>query len=462
MSSPHHDYKSNQDVENDSTHPPLPDAPTEEKESVGASQVPIQPPTVIPPAPATAKDGGLRAWLQVLGCWLVFFNVWGFTFAFGLFQNYYEMVLLPNMPPSAISWVGTVASYLLIVTGVISGPLFDLGYYRTMLFGGAAASTFGTMMLSLSSQYYSIILSQGILMGLGCGVLYIPGLALVSRSFTKRRPMALGIVTCGAPVGGIIYTIIFNSCIDSIGFGWTVRVMGFIMFACYAAAFPLLLWNTGNTGDISSGTARKIFDKKAFADVGFWLYTWSNFFIFCGYLVPFFYMPSYAETRIGMSRSLALYSIAIASGVSVFGRLVAAYAAQKTGVMIPWIVCVVLSAIMCLVWIAIETQQSFLAFAALYGGFSGALIPLPPTIFPVVCPDPKVLGARLGMAQAIGAFASLIGSPIAGALVRGDDDTHPSYLGLQLFCGLMMLFGSCLLGCLWLFLVRRRTHTIWI
>lgn len=183
------------------------------------------------------------------------------------------------MPPSAISWVGTVASYLLIVTGVISGPLFDLGYYRAMLFGGAAASTFGTMMLSLSTQYYQIILSQGILMGFGCGVLYIPGLALVSRSFTKRRAMALGIVTCGAPVGGIIYTIIFNSCIDSLGFGWTVRVMGFIMFASYGSAFPLLLWNTGNTGDISTGTARKIFDKKAFTDIGFWLYTWSNFFV---------------------------------------------------------------------------------------------------------------------------------------------------------------------------------------
>lgn len=68
-----------------------------------------------------------------------------------------------------------------------------------------------------------------------------------------------------------------------------------------------------------------------------------------------------------MSRSLALYSIAIASGVSVIGRLLAAFVAQKTGVMIPWIVCVVLSAIMCLAWIGIETQQSFLAFAALYG-----------------------------------------------------------------------------------------------
>jgi hypothetical protein len=28
----------------------------------------------LPPTPV--KDGGLRAWLQVLGCFLVFFNVW--------------------------------------------------------------------------------------------------------------------------------------------------------------------------------------------------------------------------------------------------------------------------------------------------------------------------------------------------------------------------------------------------
>lgn len=71
-----------------------------------------------------------------------------------------------------------------------------------------------------------------------------------------------------------------------------------------------------------------------------------------------------------MSRSLALYSIVIASGVSVVGRLIAAYVAQKTGVMIPWIVCVVVSAIMCFAWIGIHNQASFLAFAALYGMLS--------------------------------------------------------------------------------------------
>lgn len=125
----------------------------------------------------------------------------GFAFSFGLFQNYYEAVLLPNSSPSNISWIGTVSSYLLIVTGVISGPLFDLGHYQIMLFGGAAVSCFGTFMLSLSTEYYQILLSQGICVGLGCGVLYIPGLALVGRSFTTRRAIALGLVSCGAPVG---------------------------------------------------------------------------------------------------------------------------------------------------------------------------------------------------------------------------------------------------------------------
>lgn len=90
-------------------------------------------------------------------------------------------------------------------------------------------------------------------------------------------------------------------------------------------------------------------------------------------------------------------------------------------------------------------------------GFIGALIPLPPSVFPVVCPDPKVLGARLGMAQGIGSFASLIGSPIAAALTSiNARPGHPNYLGLQLFGGLIMALGGCNLFGLWALLVKQR------
>ncbi|OAP62109.1 hypothetical protein AYL99_04312 [Fonsecaea erecta] len=422
------------------------DAPTSKEFELEATTVVSLPPT-------TLTDGGLRAWLQVIGCFLVFFNVWGFTFAFGLFQNYYETSFLKTSSPSEISWIGTLASYLLIVIGIISGPLFDLGHYRVMLFGGAAMSCLGIFMLSLSSQYYQIILTQGICTGLGCGVLFIPGMALVSRSFRARRAIALGLVSCGAPFGGIIYTIVFQQLIDPLGFAWTVRVMGFIMLASFLLAFPLLLWGATNTGDISSGTARKLFDRAALKDLGFWCYTWANFFLFTGYLVPFFYIPSYAQLALGTSRALALYSVVIAQGSSVIGRMIASTVALHIGVMIPWMICGFVSAVLCLVWIGIHSKASFCAFAALYGFFSGALIPLPPSIFPVVCPDPKVLGARLGMAQAIGATASLIGSPIAGALV-GDDGRH--YVGLQLFSGLVMMVGTVFQLCLWFTLVKKR------
>lgn len=106
-----------------------------------------------------------------------------------------------------------------------------------------------------------------------------------------------------------------------------------------------------------------------------------------------------------------------------------------------------------------STVGGFVAVAALYGCFSGALIPLPPSVFPLVCPDPNVLGARLGMAQGIGSIASLIGGPIAGALITGDGPRgrgEPGYLGMQLFSGLVMVFGGCQLLNLWRILVQRR------
>jgi len=121
--------------------------------------------------------------------------------------------------------------------------------------------------------------------------------------------------------------------------------------------------------------------------------------------------------------------------------------------------CAISSGIFCIAWAGVNNVGGFVTVAALYGCFSGALIPLPPSIFPVVCPDPEVLGARLGMAQGIGSIASLIGAPIAGALTQIDAETSRggvNYLGMQLFGGIVMVFGGCSLLALWRVLFKRR------
>jgi len=167
--------------------------------------------------------------------------------------------------------------------------------------------------------------------------------------------------------GGIVYTILFEQLIQPLGFGWTVRSMAFLMLGSYLVSFPLLLWGAANLGDIGSGTARKLFDKTALKDLPFWVYTFANFFIYMGYLVPFFYMASFAQIELRMSRSMALYTLTIAQGISIVGRMVAALAAHHFGVMIPWIACGLCSAVFCLSWIGVHSSGALITFASLYG-----------------------------------------------------------------------------------------------
>jgi MFS family permease len=113
--------------------------------------------------------------------------------------------VLSSTSQTSISWIGTVQAWLLISVGVLSGPLFDLGYFCSMLIVGNFLVVLGIMMLSLLTIYWQVSLSQNVCMGLGAGLLYIPSLALVGVWFDKKRALALGIVMSGIAVGGIIY-----------------------------------------------------------------------------------------------------------------------------------------------------------------------------------------------------------------------------------------------------------------
>lgn len=86
-------------------------------------------------------------------------------------------------------------------TGIITGPVYDLGYHRTLLSLGGFLTVLGMMTLSLCTKYYQILLAQGVCVGLGSGVVYVPSLALVAASFTTKRPVAVAAVSSGISVG---------------------------------------------------------------------------------------------------------------------------------------------------------------------------------------------------------------------------------------------------------------------
>jgi predicted MFS family arabinose efflux permease len=143
--------------------------------------------------------------------------------------------------------------------------------------------------------------------------------------------------------------------------------MGFIALAISLASFPALL--SGSSGLKRARKARKLVDKSAFKDVLFIVFTCASFTCFFGYLIPYFYIPTYAQDRLGVSGEFALYTLVIAIAGSFFGRLSSGYVAHYAGIMLTWIACAFISGILALSWISIKPEKSFLAFSALWGKY---------------------------------------------------------------------------------------------
>lgn len=62
----------------------------------------------------------------------------------------------------------------------------------------------GLMMTSLCTEFWQLLLAQGVAFGVGSGLIYIPGLALVTTLFTTKKPFAVGLLSTGTSVGMLL------------------------------------------------------------------------------------------------------------------------------------------------------------------------------------------------------------------------------------------------------------------
>ncbi|RJE19832.1 Major Facilitator Superfamily [Aspergillus sclerotialis] len=149
-------------------------------------------------------DGGLQAWLQLLGSWLLFANTWGLANSYGAFETYYIDTYLTTSTPSAISWIGSIQLFLTMFVGVLAGRILDAGYLRPLLIGGSVIQVFGMFMTSLSTEYWQVLLAQGICAGLGSGLLGLTSVAVIPLYFERRKMLATGIAATGSSLGSFV------------------------------------------------------------------------------------------------------------------------------------------------------------------------------------------------------------------------------------------------------------------
>lgn len=120
--------------------------------------------------------------------------------------------------------------------GPIFGKVFDNYGPRYLLLTGSILHVFGLMMTSLSSQYYQILLSQGVVSAFGSSMVFYAAMSSVGTWFFRNRAAAFGVMASGSSLGGVIFPIMVTKLIPKVGFPWTMRACAFLILGLVAIA----------------------------------------------------------------------------------------------------------------------------------------------------------------------------------------------------------------------------------
>ncbi|KAL1970544.1 hypothetical protein VTN77DRAFT_4188 [Rasamsonia byssochlamydoides] len=383
-------------------------------------------------------DTGLKAWLQVLGSHFLFFNSWGIINTFGDFQTYYEQAILSNMSASSIAWIGSIQSFLLMLIGVITGPLFDAGYFQLLLLSGSFLIPFGLMMTSLSTQYWQFMLAQGICIGLGAGLLFVPSVAILPQYFRRKRGLANGIAASGSSIGGVIYPIMFRQLQQEVGFPWATRIIGFVSLGTCCISLAVLRMR------FKPKEKRALLQLSAFKELQFVIFCIAIFLGFLGFYNYLIYVQPYAIQTGIVNDNLGFYLVPMLNAASTFGRVTPNLIADYTGPLNMLTPAATITSVLAFCWIAVRSTPGIIVLSILYGFFSGGFVSLPPVVMMTITKDLRSFGTRLGMCFSLSSIALLVGTPIGGAILS---DTN-NYLGVQLFCACCLITCAVLLAIL--------------
>ncbi|KAJ2973946.1 hypothetical protein NQ176_g6313 [Zarea fungicola] len=264
------------------------------------------------------------------------------------------------------------------------------------------------------------------------GLVALGALATPGTWFVKHRGLAVGLGSTGSSIGGLIFPIVLRHLILKVGFAWAVRIMGFIVSAILV--LPLAVSRQRLPGK----KRNTLIDFKALMQIEFGLYCLSIVLSFLGFFIPYTFIESWAiSAQLDTEGVQPYYLLSIMNGASTFGRLLPNYASDKIGPLNVQLPCSVIAGVLVLNWIPVHSMGSAITIATLYGFFSGTLVSILPTAIASMTTNLGELGGRIGIGYLSMAVASLIGSPVAGALVQS-----VGYDAARIFAGALILAGS--------------------
>ncbi|KAF8890382.1 MFS general substrate transporter [Infundibulicybe gibba] len=323
-----------------------------------------------------------------------------------LLEHYYTRAFLTSHTPSSIAWIGSFQLMMPFALGIVSGKLFDMGYFRPLVMVGSALFTFSLFMLSLAQhdQYYQVFLSQGLGMGIGIGLTFVPTMSVTVHHFKRRRALASGVVLSGSSAGALVFPI-SSHLIPSKGFAEGVRATAYIVLGCLVLGNLLVRMPKKGLARRDPPDIKSFFKEPVYLTV-----LAAALFVYFGLFYPLVYIQLYAVEH-NVDPQLAFYSLSIVNGSSLVGRVLGNFLADTYGGWNLQVPCTLLAAASVWAVLGIHNAATLIIVSILYG------LSLSFAVLADLAATPNEVGARTGLALGVASLGCLFSAPIQGALL---------------------------------------------
>lgn len=224
----------------------------------------------------------------------------------------------------------TLATLTAMLTMPLTGWLTDrLGARRPIL---VSMTVFGALYASLSLltphlwHLYAVFLLLGLV---GPGTSAVPHASLISRWFTERRGLALGVAMCGTALGGVIWPSATRALMDQFGWRNAYAISG---GAVLLIAVPLMLLVLKEPAKTVRASERSVADapaegltrSEALRGSLLWLLIAAFFVISMSIQACMIHLPALLTDR-GMTPASAAFAASLMGVAGMIGRLGTGY-----------------------------------------------------------------------------------------------------------------------------------------
>lgn len=268
---------------------------------------------------------------------------WGASQTFGIFFKSLSRGL--GLDRAVVSGSRSLSSIIMATMGAVTGRLSDRFGPRMVLSIGGAFVGIGYCLMGRLNSAWQLYFFYGVLVGIGNSVVGPPLMSTVSRWFVKRRGLAIGIVSTGAGIGGMIFAPVSAWLIQGFGWRYAYLIMGVVclVFIVVAGNFfradPQVLGQLpdgAKAAPLAAGKKQSMEMAGGGISLGEAVHT-PAFWIFSCILLCFGLNRGITVhlaphiTDIGFSLSVASSVLAANAGVSIAGRLLIGQLADMVG-----------------------------------------------------------------------------------------------------------------------------------